>query len=226
MLSSPSPGPPTVDRSMVGSSRARVDADCAMTRPGSAVHRRGSWPRRASPGCASVPIMAPPRCSGSPVRPAGSGSIRSPARRARAAAIRRSSGATGSVCCRSQTSRTGLALQRQRLHRRGVDVLLDDRQLAARRRARRGTACPTQVDDLADTAQRRRPSRRARGAPGASRWIFSGRTVNGAGLPGRRPLATSPVEHVRDAHEAGHERGRGPLVDLGRRAHLLDAARG
>ena len=33
-----------------------------------------------------------------------------------------------------------------------------------------------------------------------------------------------PFEHVRDADEAGHELRRGPLVDLDRRPHLVDAA--
>src|SRR5206468_7248265 len=39
-----------------------------------------------------------------------------------------------------------------------------------------------------------------------------------------RELSAVPLEHVRDTDEAGDELGRGTLVDLGRRADLLDPA--
>ena len=80
-----------------------------------------------------------------------------------------------------------------------------------------------EVDDVAD-APSTATEPAGTGAPGGLEVDLLGAhgvRSRGARRPGR---ATAPVEHVGGAHEAGHERGRGSLVDLRGGAHLLDAA--
>ena len=117
----------------------------------------------------------------------------------------------------------------------GVGVLDEDDD-GRRRRSRRCTASrrrrrrsPRRVpasgsrprrlaeaDLLGPDADRDLAGAAARASDARSRRPSSSRTASGAG--------DRAVEQVGDAEEAGDEGGRGPLVELGRRAELLDPA--
>ena len=114
---------------------------------------------------------------------------------------------------------------RHDVHRGRLQVLLQHHRACRRRRGRRGSAWPT---------RRRRPRGPCpRRTCSSARRAAVERRRAGSSPAGREKTPSWPSsvrgrvtrEQVRRADEAGDERGRRPLVDLGRAAHLLDPAR-
>ncbi len=106
-----------------------------------------------------------------------------------------------------QASRTRLTLRCRDVRVGRLEVLVQDRKLAAR----------VELDDVA--GHRPHVDR----VPDRARLAFvAGRDPDLLGTD--RVAAPVPLEHVRDADEPGHEHRRRVLVDLAGRADLLDPA--
>ncbi len=99
----------------------------------------------------------------------------------------------------------------ERLCRGGLEVLLQGDELAAAVEIDDVAGDGAEVDDVADVA---------------GLAIVLARADEPYLLGANGEPAAVTLEDVRRADEAGDELGRGPLVDLGRRADLLDPARG